>query len=165
MDTATDATAMMIPARPLNEIFRELFIIRNSEALPMTIARIARGTVRIAHDRIPRMRERIPIQFLFFFFDTTGDATLTGGVTDAGETAGTGEAAGDGEMTGTGGLAAGRVGSIVIGTTSCPCTSGFPQFLQNRLIAGFSVPHSRQNIDNLPMGTDRAGRQRSGIRI
>jgi hypothetical protein len=165
MDTATDATAMMIPARPLKEIFRELFIIRNSDALPMTIARIARGTVRIAHDRIPRMRARIPIQFLFFFFDTEGDATVTGGVTDAGGTAGTGEAAGDGEATGTGGLAAGRVGSIVIGTISCPCTSGFPQFLQKRLIAGFSVPHSRQNIDNLPMVTDRAGRQRSGIRI
>jgi hypothetical protein len=159
MDTATDATAMMIPARPLKEIFRELFIIRNSDALPMIIARIARVTVRIAHDRIPRMRVRIPIQFLFFFFDTEGDATVTGGVTDAGGTAGIGEA------TGTGGLAAGRVGSIVIGTISCPCTSGFPQFLQNRLIAGFSVPHSRQNIDNLPMVTERDGRQRSGFRI
>ena len=97
-------------------------------------------TVRIPHERIPRIRLTIPSQFLLRF----------GAVPGAGAGAGTDSAAVTGGGTGITGED-GTCGTAAAGCAAgCRRGRGFPQFLQNRLVSGFWVPHSLQNIHSLP---------------
>jgi hypothetical protein len=122
--TAIAAIARMIPAMALMAIFPVFFLTRNKETHPRITARIAKREVRIIQLRMPAIRLPMPAQFLLRF--------------PAG--------AGAGEVTAVG---TGATGTAASRATVCCRLRGFPQFLQNRFVSGFWVPHSPQNICHL----------------
>jgi hypothetical protein len=139
--TAIAAIPRTIPIMPEIPILPVAFLNRNVPATPSRMAPMAKITVRIAHERMPKTRLTIPNHFSGCFDTAPGTgpeaAAATSGWLGAAGT-GAGCAAGYGAGTGAGCAAGCAAG--------CRRIRGFPQFLQNWLESGFWVPHSPQNI-------------------
>jgi hypothetical protein len=114
----------MIPAMALIAIFPEFFLTRNKETHPRITARIEKREVRIIQLMMPAIRLPMPAQFRRRFPAGAGAGEVTAGGT-------------------------GATGTAACGTTGCCRFMGFPQFLQNRFVSGFWVPHSPQNMCHL----------------
>lgn len=111
-------------------ILPDVFLKRRRAAIPSRTVTVPRMMVKNPHERMPVIMLTIPSQFLFPFGAGAGGAAGTG--------CGAGAAAGAG------------AGGTVCCAAGCCRPMGFPQFLQNRLVSGFSAPHSLQNTGDTP---------------
>ena len=90
--TIIAAIPRMIPIMEEMPIRPVAFLNRKRLTTPSRTARMARITVRIPHDRRPKIRLKIPSRFHVRFGDAAGTGTVTGAAGVAGNGPGTADA-------------------------------------------------------------------------